>query len=68
MYVLQQKPQHWKNKWDTWSERYPTIEEAKAAYDIMSPRTLFPLRIMEEYTYTVTRYKAVNANLLKEEN
>lgn len=60
MYVIQRKHQHWKDKWDVLYGSYPTIEDAKAAYEKLTPLHSPDYRIMEEYT--VTRYKAVKGN------
>ena len=60
MYVIQMKPLHWQEKWVVLYGRYPTINEAKAAYEELNPPHRPDYRIMEEYT--VTRYKAVKGN------
>lgn len=55
MYVIQYRVHDW-GKWSTCPKRYPTLEEAKAAYSTLLAKSMY--RIAEEYT--VVRYKAVH--------
>jgi hypothetical protein len=55
MFVIQWRIHEW-DKWTTRSTRYPTIGEARKAFDKLPYKT--GCRIAEEYT--VVRYKAVS--------
>jgi len=55
MFVIQRKEHPWSKTWETESDRYPTLEEARVEYGKRLYKTEY--RIMEEYT--VIRYKAV---------
>jgi len=56
MYVIQHRVRSSDN-WETFTERYPTLEAAQAAFDKLSGLLKAGSRIAEEYT--VTRYKSV---------
>ena len=56
MYVIQYlTAPEWHHKWAAESKRYPTLEEAKAAFDKLPMKSGY--RIAEEYT--VIRYKPI---------
>lgn len=56
MYVLQYRVREW-DKWETMLDKFPTIKEAQAELENQPIKSIF--RIAEEYTVTLTRYKAV---------
>jgi len=60
MYVIQDRFR----SWEKWELRYSlgkfkTLEEAKVAFGKLSESEKEQSRIAEEYTVTVTRYKAI---------
>lgn len=54
-YVLQTRAHSWDTSWITLGLGFDTLEEAKTALELRTPKSLY--RIAE--AYTVIRYKAV---------